>query len=142
MKFMMNFWFRHPKIFLIISALLLVCCSSSEKAHTSGNVEIDSGNDVQVIVEELPAIIGGQEALQQKLVYPKAAKENGIEVVLDAKVSVSKTGKIENIAFDSEYGYGLEEAAANALRRVDFRPGVRNGKPIRMVTTIPVKFEL
>ncbi len=142
MEIMTNFWLHHPEIFLIISALLLVCCSSSKKAHSSGNVEIESGDNVQVIIEELPAIIGGQEALEQKLVYPKDAKENGIEAVLDAKVSVSKTGKIENIAFDSEYGYGLENAAANALRRVDFKPGVRNGKPIRMVITIPVKFEL
>lgn len=129
-------------IFGLISILLFVGCGSSEKVHSSGNVEIDSGNDVQVIVEKLPAIVGGQETLQQKLVYPKTALENGIEAVLRAKVSVSKTGRIENIAFDSEYGYGLEEAATNALRQVKFKPGMRNGKPIRMVVTIPVKFEL
>jgi TonB family protein len=123
--------------------LLLASCSSSEKAHSSGNIEINSGDDdVHVIVEKLPAIVGGREALQQKLVYPKAAKENGIEAVLKAKVSVSKTGNIENIAFDTDYGYGFKEAATNALHQVEFKPGMRNGKPIRMVTTIPVSFEL
>lgn len=129
-------------LFGLISILFFVGCGSSKKVHSSGNVEIESGDDVQVIVEKLPAIVGGQEALQQKLVYPKTAVENGIEAVLRAKVSVSKTGRIENIAFDLTYGYGLEEAATNALRQVKFKPGMRNGKPIRMVVTIPVKFEL
>lgn len=139
----MNYsWIRIREILLVTSAFLLVCCSSSNKTHSSGNVEIDSGDDVKVIVEKLPAIVGGRKALQKKLVYPKAAKENGIEAVLNAKVSVSKTGKIEDIAFDSEYEYGLKEAATNALHQVEFKPGMRNGEPIRMVTTIPVKFEL
>ena len=37
-------------------------------------------------------------------------------------------------------GYGLEEAAAEAVRRWQFEPAVRNGAPVQGSTTVLVEF--
>ena len=86
--------------------------------------------------------MGGIEALQKKLAYPAKAKQQGIETVLNANVLVNKKGKVEQISFDSDSQHGFEKAAREALRKVTFRAGQRNGEPVNMYITIPVKFEL
>lgn len=133
---------RLRKIFLGVIAtffLYLVGCSPSEKMQPP---EISEEGNPQVVVKKSAAIIGGLPALQEQLVYPEEARKKGVETVLEANVLVNEQGKVEKISFDRETEYDFEEAAENALYRVEFTPGEENGEPVRMFVTIPVEFSL
>lgn len=127
-------------LFYIILFVILASagCSNSKEIQTIANTETKP----EVIVETKAAIVGGLDALQKELEHPQKAKKEGVEAVLKADVLVNKNSKVEQISFDKETEYGFEKAAKNALHKVQFRAGERNGKPINMYITIPVKFEL
>lgn len=113
-------------------------CKSSKEVQTIGSTD----SKPEVVVQTSAAIVGGREALQKELKYPEKARRNGIETTLMAEVLINKNSKIEQISFDKETEYGFEEAAREALYKVQFRAGERNGEPVNMYITIPVKFEL
>ncbi len=129
----------HIPFYLVAFSFFLISCSTSKKVESP---QISSESKPKVVIEKSAAIIGGQTALQQKLVYPDEARRDGVETVLDAKVLVDQNGKIEQVSFDRETEYNFEEAAENALYQVEFTPGERNGQAVRMFVTIPVEFKL
>lgn len=135
--------FRFPVFVFTIALLFLTSCSGSEKARSIESIE-STDADPKVVVETKAAIVGGLKALQKELEYPTKAKKDGVEAVLEANVLVNKNGYVEQISFENETetDYGFEDAARNALRRVNFKAGERNGDPINMYITIPVRFEL
>lgn len=137
---------HHFPVYLISAVflfLLFASCSSSEKGRSIESIE-STDSKPKVIVETKAAIIGGLKALQEKLEYPPKAKRERVETVLNANVLVNKKGYVEDISFENktEIDYGFERAARNALREVKFKAGERNGEPINMYITIPVRFEL
>lgn len=138
---MLSFRFAVYTFFVVL--LLLVSCSGSEKARSIESIE-STDTEPEVVVETKAAIVGGLKALQRKLAYPTKAKKDGVEAVLEANVLVNKNGYVEDISFENktETDYGFEDAARNALRKVNFKAGERNGEPINMYITIPVRFEL
>lgn len=124
--------------FLAVTILLLIGCNTSKKIQS---IEVTEKKP-EVVVETKAAIVGGLKALQKELKYPREARENGVEIILNANVLVNKNGEVEQITFDKETEYGFRDAARNALYQVQFRAGERNGEPVNMYVTIPVKFDL
>lgn len=123
---------------ILLISLIFLSCKSSKEVQT-----IQSTNPKpEVVVETTAAIIGGLDALQKELKYPQKAKNEGVETILMADVLVNKNGEVEQISFEKETEYGFEEAAEVALHEVEFKAGERNGEPVNMYITIPVKFEL
>lgn len=129
---------QFPVHFILFVILFLGGCSSSKEIQIIESTETKP----EVVVETKAAIVGGLNALQKVLEHPPKAKKEEVETVLMAEVLVNKNSKVEQISFDKETEYGFEDAARNALHRVQFRAGERNGKPVNMYITIPVKFEL
>lgn len=119
--------------------IFLGSCSTTKEAQPPPEV---SNEEVNVVTETKPAIVGGMEALYSTLEYPQQALQEGIETQLKASVLVNKNGKVEQISFDKETDYGFEEAAEEALHRVQFVPGKRNEEPVNTYVTIPINFSL
>ncbi|MBD3275209.1 MAG: TonB family protein [Candidatus Marinimicrobia bacterium] len=90
-----------------------------------------------------PSIIGGFQALQDKIVYPEEAKKQHIEGRVIVKIAISSQGKVTDasIAEGIEKG-GLNEAALNAVRKVSFSPALRDDKPIAVRVLLPIQFTL
>lgn len=126
-------------VLLFFCNTFLSNCSSSQKTKSPPEV---SNKEVNVVTETKPAIVGGMEALYSNLTYPQKALEEGIETKLNANVLVNKNGKIDKISFDKETDYGFQEAAEEALHRVQFVAGKRNEEAIDTYITIPIKFSL
>ena len=79
---------------------------------------------------------------QQKPVYPKVAiiaQKEG-KVILLATIDVN--GIAKNIKALTQLGFGLEEAAIEALKKSTFHPAIRQGKPASSVVRIPYEFKL
>lgn len=106
--------------------------------------EEDEGDDqeVFVIVENMPELIGGMAALQEHVEYPEMARRAGIEGRVVVQFIIDKEGYVREPQVVRSLGGGLDEAAIEAVKQVRFTPGMQRGRPVRVKYTIPVQFRL
>lgn len=72
-----------------------------------------------------PQILG-----EVKIPYPEEAKKNEIEGSVRLKVTLDAEGAVQTVAVISGPGYGLNEAARDALRRFRFKPATKGGENV------------
>ena len=99
-------------------------------------------DEIFVIVEEQPTIIGGQAALSAALEYPLIAQRAGIEGMVVIQVTIEPDGtpgdpEVLRSAHDL-----LDQAALEAVLAQRFTPGRQRGKAVRVRMAIPVNFKL
>lgn len=127
---------------------------------TSGNVFIVDEPDVDkriidipeietpsTVVEEMPEFPGGEAArirfLNENIVYPRQAREVGIEGKVFVTFVVEKDGSITGIALLRGIGGGCDEEALKAIKAMPkWKPGRQNGKEVRVQLNLPVNFIL
>jgi TonB family protein len=74
--------------------------------------------------------------------YTREARTNGIQGTVLIEVAVDETGKPERVAVLSPIGFGLDARAVDAVRQWSFRPATKDGKAVRSVTTVEVRFRI
>ena len=85
-------------------------------------------------------VIGPKYKTNVKPKYPKSAKEEkkGGEVTLQA--TIDENGIPQDIVALTNLGFGLEEAAIEALKKSTFHPAMKGDKPTSIQVTIPYSF--
>lgn len=131
--------YRQSHIFLITFLLLLLGCGSTDKAKQAPEV---SKENIKVVTETFPAIIGGMEALYQQLTYPSNSTQQTTNIILKANILVNSQGKVKRISFDQDQYPQYKDAARDTIYNVRFIPGKRNGQAIDMFVTIPIQFHV
>jgi TonB family protein len=75
--------------------------------------------------------------------YPPSARRRGYEGLVVLIVEVMADGRPGEVRIGRSSGYRiLDSAAQKAAARWRFEPGTRNGKPVRMLAEVPVRFVL
>lgn len=85
------------------------------------------------------------EAFQKNLVYPPAAKAQQIQGIVTIKALISTEGKVLKTQVEGTLDSAqqiLAGAAAEAITKTPFTPGMEEGAPKQMWTMIPVSFTL
>ena len=101
-----------------------------------------------VVVESMPEIPGGQQALFKYLAdnvkYPVIAQENGIQGRVICQFVVNKDGSIVDVvAVRSSGEPSLDKEAIRVIQSMPkWKPGKQRGKPVRVKYTVPVNFRL
>lgn len=95
-----------------------------------------------VVVEEMPSPIGGIKGIQEKIVYPDIAKQNGIEGRVFIKAYIDEEGDVVKAEVMKGIGYGCDEAALNAVKQTKFKPGAQRGKKVKVQVAVPIVFKL
>lgn len=67
---------------------------------------------------------------EEKIPYPEEARRNEIEGHVRLKVRINPAGTVEEVLVLSGPGYGLNEAARDALKRSRFRPATQGGEAV------------
>lgn len=98
--------------------------------------------EIFVIVEQMPEIIGGTEAIYRHLTYPEMARKAGLEGLVVVQVIVEVDGTPTDPQVVRSPGPILDEAALNAVMQLRFKPGMQRGKPVRVRYAMPVRFRL
>lgn len=84
------------------------------------------------------------EVLQEvKAPYPVQARQAAIEGVVECRVEIWQDGTVRSVKVVRGLGYGLDEAAVEALKKFRFKPATVDGQPVQY--TIPkfvYRFEL
>ncbi|MDR9415889.1 MAG: TonB family protein [Gracilimonas sp.] len=79
-------------------------------------------------IEQLPKLIGGEQALQNSIDYPEYAKRVGIQGIVEVEFTVTETGKVLNPVIVKSLGYGCDDAVLKAIQMQRYQPGKRAGE--------------
>ncbi len=75
--------------------------------------------------------------------YTQAARDAKVEGAVLLQCVVRKDGSVDSVRVIRGLGYGLDEAAMNAVTsQWRFKPGTRNGKPVDVRASIEISFRL
>ena len=74
--------------------------------------------------------------------YPKSAKAAEKEGKVTLQVTIDENGIPQDIVALTKLGFGLEEAAIEALEKSTFHPAMKAGKPISTQVKIPFSFAI
>lgn len=101
-----------------------------------------SDQEVFVIVEEMPKLIGGLEELQSKIEYPALARRAGVEGRVYVQFVVNMEGVPEDIVITRGIGAGADEEAVRVISTMRFTPGKQRGQIVPVKMSLPVSFRL
>jgi len=98
-------------------------------------------------IDTMPEFPGGIPAmndfLKKKLHYPSLAMENQIEGTVFITFTIEENGKITSVNVMRGVVGGFDDEALRAIHSMpDWRPGYKNGKPVRVQINLPIKFQL
>jgi TonB family protein len=98
-------------------------------------------------VEQVPAFPGGEAGFSKfisaTIKYPKAAREANVQGRVIASFIVEKDGSLTDIKVIRGIGYGADEETVRMLRTSpNWKPGMQNGKPVRVAYSVPINFAL
>jgi protein TonB len=145
--------------------LLLICLATSavvanaqqstpKSGDPNAEIKIDapvttSENNTQIFtaVEQEPSFPGGMEQfyrfLQTNIRYPAKAFENNVQGKVFLTFVVEKDGSLTDIKVVRGIGSGCDEEARRVFTiSPKWKPGIQNGRPVRVQYTMPVSFSL
>ena len=99
-------------------------------------------DEVFVVVEQPPVLVGGIAGIQRRIKYPEMARKAGIEGRVVLQFVVDKNGEIINPRVVRGIGGGCDEAALEALKDAEFKPGYQRGVPVNVSYSLPITFSL
>jgi len=80
---------------------------------------------------------------QVRPVYPEAARRAGIQGTTLLRIFIEKDGRVTNVNVERSAGHqGLDEAAAEAVRRWRFEPALNATGPVSVSALVPVEFRI
>ncbi|WP_138429101.1 M56 family metallopeptidase [Fodinibius saliphilus] len=98
--------------------------------------------DYFIAVEKMPKLIGGLASLQKKITYPELARKAGIEGRVIIQFIVNKQGQVEDPEIIRGIGGGADEEALRVVKQAKFKPGIQQGKNVRVQYSMPITFKL
>lgn len=75
-------------------------------------------------------------------IYPALARKRGREGTVLLRLHISQTGQLLQAEVLEDPGFGFADAALEAVHASSFSPGHRNGRPVSMKATLPIRFTL
>jgi len=130
-------------------AAAMLTCQFSHAQFTVGKDTGKTKDDSRVFtsVEQSPEFPGGYEAfsnyLAKNLQYPKVARLIGVNGRLVVSFTVDESGHVINATPRNCVGAGCEAEAVRLLEASPvWRPGIQNGRPVRVQYNVPISFSL
>ena len=99
------------------------------------------------MVEQMPQFPGGQAEMMQfiskNMKYPTIAQENGTQGRVTCQFVVGADGKVRDVKVLRGVDPYLDKEAVRVISSMPkWKPGVQNGKKVRVKYTVPVMFRL
>jgi TonB family protein len=121
--------------------------SAVSKGNTMVTDDAPDTNLIFTVVEKMPEFPGGGYAfynfLADSIQYPQLAIENKIQGKVYVQFVVEEDGSITNIKVLRGIGGGCDEEALRVIKLMpNWIPGKQNGKPVRVLYNLPIKFIL
>lgn len=140
-----------PLILLITSIFLITCnwAQSNDTFHVKKHaLNVPDESKTYTFIEQMPEFPGGEEMLRSYLAslqnsYPQMELDNRIEGKVLVRFVVNEDGSVGNVTIDKGVSPGLDKAARQMVEKLPaFKPGMQQGKPVKVYYTLPVIFKL
>ena len=104
-------------------------------------------DDVHILADEMPEFPGGEKALFQYLStsirYPQDALRNDVEGRVYVEFVVDRHGKITRVNIKRGMHPSLDQEALRVIQGMpDWKPGVKDGKFVSVLYTVPINFQI
>lgn len=108
------------------------------------NTETTTSTDViHMAPDVLPSFKGLADFLQSNLVYPAQAREIGKTGKVWVNFVVDEKGKIIDAKILKGIGYGCDEEALRVIKLMpNWKPGLFQGKPVKVSFNQPITFQM
>jgi len=111
------------------------------------NTSAQNEEPIYVVVDQMPEFPGGPNGLgnfiRSNQSYPRDAIEKKIEGIVIASFIVEKDGKVSKPTIVKGLGAGCDEEVLRLIGMMPaWKPGVKDGKNVRVKRNIPVEFKL
>jgi protein TonB len=132
----------------VLSPLEGIRIGSPEFFETTRSVSVDDAPVFDVAeLDELPEFSTGKSEfahfLKSHMKYPLEAENACVEGVVELKLIVGRSGNIEEATPISGLGYGFEAEAQRLVQLMPpWKPGKKEGKPVKVCMTLPILFSL
>jgi|SRR6185437_13700675 len=142
------------KILLIIWSLLFILSAKAQPTDTSRNskeklvtVTINTNSAIFTSVEQAPEYPGGisqfYKFLAKNLRYPATARENNTEGRVIVTMVIEKDGSLSQVKVTRGIGDGCDEEALRLVKLSSpWKPGIQNGRAVRVAYSVPISFTL
>ena len=137
------------RLFTIVLLLFTINTAFAQENQTPKDTtsKAQDSSEVFVFVEVMPKYPGGDEArleyLRDNIVYPKLAKESGIQGTVYVSFVVEADGRITNVIVLKGIGGGCDEEAVRVVKNMpNWEPGTQRGKKVRTQFNMPFRFVL
>ena len=106
-----------------------------------------SNDSIYQIVDEMPQFPGGEAAMMKfvanNVKYPQEAKDKEIDGRVFVSFVVEKDGSVSNVKVMRGIGGGCDEEAVRVISAMPkWKPGIKDGKPVRVSYMMPINFKL
>jgi protein TonB len=133
--------------YILLGALLVTQTSSAQAPVTKDSVTKSGDGKVFTTAEQIPEFPGGIPAfykyISKNLQYPIVARLIGLTGKVNVSFVLNENGKITEATPINCIGAGCEAEAARVLELCPtWKPGIQNGKPVRVMYTMPITFDL
>ena len=120
-----------------IQEVTVVAYSSKGPNNVEATEAIDKG------AEPLGGMTAFRKWVGDNLSYPKAAIDAGVKGTILVSFVVEKDGSLSNIRTIRDLGYGTGDNAVALIKRASkWKPGTKNGEPVRVEYTFPIRLDL
>ncbi len=91
-----------------------------------------------------PGVVAPVVDRQPQLIYPPIALRQRVDGIVELNILVDEKGNVADVAVVTPGGgrAGLTEAAIENVKRRHYRPGTKDGVPVRVWVAVRVRFEL
>lgn len=107
-----------------------VTTPSSEDAETSDPMRITADVVQPVLIHKVQPE------------YPEIARKARIQGVVILEAIITKEGNVENVKVLRRLHPILDQAAVNSVQQWHYKPATLNGRPVKVYSTVTVKFTL
>jgi len=74
--------------------------------------------------------------------YPDSAKKKGLRGSVELEVVVKKDGTVGDVKVKKSLDAELDEEAVKAMKKWEFKPGTKDGKPVDVLVDVEMTFNL
>jgi len=111
------------------------------------SVSAQTEEPIYVVVDQMPEFPGGPNGLgnfiRSNQSYPREALDAKVEGIVTASFIIEKDGKVTNPTIVLSLGHGCDEEVLRLIGMMPvWKPGIKDGKDVRVKLNIPVEFKL
>lgn len=134
---------------LLLLLLIGMAFPSLFYAQDKQNGNAVQGKDAEYAFEQLevkPEYPDGNEGLgrylSENIKYPKKALKNGVSGKVFVQFVIDKTGKVTNVVAVRGVEKSLDKEAVRVIKSMPkWKPGMKDGQPVKVKYTIPINFK-